>query len=164
MATRLHSKPYNVDMTNEIFVPIKGLENRYMVSNFGTVKSLPKYTYSRGYPQLRKERILKSRIDGGGYNFVTLSFGNGKYADYKVHRLVAEAFIPNPDDLPQVNHKDENKLNNRADNLEWCNNAYNIKYSAKPLSKEHRQKLKNAKLGKRVILCDDGRRHWVEYK
>ena len=142
MATnRKHFRCY-VDMSTEIFVPIKGFEDRYEISNYGRVKSLPKYTYSRGYPQLRKERILKGSLDGGGYLVVNLTFGNGHSKDFKIHKLVAQAFIDNPDNLPQVNHMDENKVNNRADNLEWCNNAYNVKYSAKPLSEEHKQKLR----------------------
>lgn len=54
---------------------------------------------------------------------------NGKRRNYRIHRLVAETFIPNPDNLPMVNHKDENKLNNEASNLEWCDNTYNTHYS-----------------------------------
>ena len=125
---------------------IKGFEGLYQVSNLGRVKSLPKYTYSKGYPQLRKERILNPRGTGRTRKYLAVKFNDGH--QYKVHRLVAEAFIPNPDNLPLINHKDENPLNNRVDNLEWCTNAYNVKYSAKPLSEEHRDRIRQAHIGK----------------
>ena len=64
----------------------------------------------------------------------TYLYKNNNKTSFSVHRLVAEAFIPNPDSLPQVNHKDENKLNNCVDNLEWCTSKYNVNYSvAKPV-------------------------------
>ena len=131
-----------VNMSYEIWKPIPGFEDRYEISNFGRVKSLPKYTYSRGYPQLRKEKILKPRKDGGGYLCVVLSDGNGIIKEFKVHKLVGMVFVSNDLMLPLINHKDENRQNNKADNLEWCNNAYNVKYSAKPLTEEHKQKLR----------------------
>lgn len=131
----------------EIWRDIKGFEGLYQVSNLGRVKSLPKYTYSRGYPQLRKEKILRPGYTGKNRCYATVVLNDGK--GYKVHRLVAQAFIPNPDNLPQVNHKDENPFNNCADNLEWCTNQYNVNYSARPLSAEHRKKISNANSGKR---------------
>jgi hypothetical protein len=63
-----------------------------------------------------------------GYNLICINTA-GKQYTYRVHRLVAELYIPNPDNLPQVNHKDENKTNNHASNLEWCDNQYNCEYS-----------------------------------
>lgn len=98
----------------EIWKDIEGYEGLYQVSNMGRVKSV------------RRNILLKSRI-ARGYERVNLS-KNGKYLTKKVHRLVANAFIPNPDNLPQVNHKDENKTNNCVDNLEWCDSKYNINY------------------------------------
>ena len=72
-------------------------------------------------------RILKPEIRNGYYSVDLMK--NGKRYKFRVHRLVAEAFIPNPDNLPQVNHKDEDKLNNNiASNLEWCDNTYNSQY------------------------------------
>lgn len=124
----------------EVWKPIKGFEGKYEVSNLGRVKSLPKYTYSRGYPQLRKEKILKPRYVGRKRCYAAVALNDGH--SYKVHRLVAQTFIPNPDNLPLVNHKDENPYNNRVDNLEWCTNQYNCQYSAKPLTEEHKQKLR----------------------
>ena len=101
----------------EIWKDKKDYEEHYQVSNCGRIKSI----------KFGKEKILKLIKDKDGYLQVTLC-KNGIQKNYKVHRLVAEAFLPNPDNLPQVNHKDENKLNNNVDNLEWCTNEYNINY------------------------------------
>lgn len=138
----------NVQKEEEIWKDISGFEGLYQVSNLGRVKSLPKYFYSRGYPQLRKERILNPRCTGKYRNYLAVKFIDGH--QYKVHRLVAQAFIPNPNNLPLINHKDENPLNNRVENLEWCTNAYNVKYSAKPLSEEHKDKIRQAHKGKHL--------------
>ena len=102
----------------EIWKDIKDYEGHYQVSNLGRVKSI----------KFGKEIILKQHINiKGGYYYVCL-LKNGKHKNYYVHRLVAEAFIPNSYNLPQVNHRDENKLNNNVDNLEWCTNEYNHNY------------------------------------
>ena len=102
----------------EIWKDKKDYEGHYQVSNLGRVKSI----------KFGKEIILKQHINiKGGYYYVCL-LKNGKHKNYYVHRLVAEAFLPNTDNLPQVNHKDENKLNNSVDNLEWCTNEYNHNY------------------------------------
>ena len=71
-------------------------------------------------------RILKPGIKTGYYGVVLMK--DKKPHSYRIHRLVAEAFIPNPDNLPMVNHKDKNKLNNKVENLEWCDNTYNSQY------------------------------------
>ena len=76
----------------------------------------------------RSKKFLKPSDNGLGYLQVKLS-KDGKTKTYKVHRLVAEAFIPNPLNLPQINHKDENRANNALLNLEWCDAAYNSNYS-----------------------------------
>ena len=104
----------------EIWKDIKDYEGHYQVSNLSRVKSI----------KFGKERILKPVTDRHGYLIVGL-WQNNKHKTYKVHRLVAEAFLPNPDNLPQVNHKDENKLNNNVDNLEWCTNDYNYHYGTR---------------------------------
>ena len=97
----------------EIWCPIKGYENIYEVSDKGRVKSL----------KFGKERILKLGITTDGYLMVKL-LKNGEKKNLLVHRLVAQTFIPNPDNLPEVNHKDENKENNSVQNLEWCDRKY----------------------------------------
>jgi hypothetical protein len=104
----------------------------YEVSNLGRVRSLDRvYTqlYPNGKEQLRhiKGSILKFETNNTGYLAIQL-YDRGKRKRYLVHRLVAEAFIPNPNNLPEVNHKDECKTNNRADNLEWCNGKYNSNF------------------------------------
>lgn len=110
-------------MTEE-WTDIKGYEGLYQISNCGRVKSLPRNG------TINAERILKSAINRGGYNTVIL-VKQGKYRTHFVHRLVAQAFIPNPDELPQINHKDENKLNNKVENLEWCTSKYNVNYGTR---------------------------------
>ena len=106
-------------MKTEQWKPVEGFED-YAVSNLGNVKSL-KYG---------KERILKPRKNKDGYLFVTLC-KNGKMKNFKVHRLVASAFLPNPNNLPQVNHLDEVKTNNVVSNIEWCSAKYNMNYGTR---------------------------------
>lgn len=117
------------DLLQEIWNDIQGYEGLYQVSNFGRVKSLPKkhdISMGKGY-YITKERILQPGEDKDGYLQVGLR-KNKKTKMRKIHRLVAETFIPNLNNLPQVNHKDENKQNNDVINLEWCNNSYNQNY------------------------------------
>ena len=107
--------------------PIEGYEGLYEVSSYGRVRSLDRYDSNNHF---LKGRILKLCADKDGYLNVGLCLGN-KEKKYKVHRLVVEAFIPNPDNLPQVNHKDEDKTNNRVENLEMCNAKYNSNYGSR---------------------------------
>ena len=100
---------------------IQGYEGLYQVSSFGRVKSL-------NYNHTGKEGILKAVDKGNGYLIVTLC-KYGKSKCLMVHKLVATTFISNPDNLPEVNHKDENKKNNKVENLEWCSSQYNMEYS-----------------------------------
>jgi hypothetical protein len=106
--------------TNEIWKPIKGYEGLYEVSNLGNVKSL-NYSHT-GKPKLLKLCKLKN-----GYLMVQLS-KNSVTEKRLVHRLVAQAFLPNPDNLPEVNHKSEIKSQNNVENLEWCSSSYNHSY------------------------------------
>ena len=94
-----------------------------------TVKRNPKYEVNESGIVRTKAtgKIKVPKIDRYGYYVLCLA-DSGKRSYPTVHRLVAEAFIPNPDGLPQVNHKDENKLNNDVSNLEWCTNKYNSTY------------------------------------
>ena len=100
----------------EVFKDVPGYEELYQVSNLGNVKSLI------------TGKILSPGINTCGYLHVILC-KNGKQKYYLIHRLVAQAFIPNPDNYPEVNHKDKNRQNNCVDNLEWCTTQYNVEYS-----------------------------------
>lgn len=107
---------------------IKGFEGLYQVSNMGRVKSMSRSVRANTCGvRILPEKILREGESNSGYMLVVLC-KEGKHHNKMVHRLVAEAFIPNPQNYAEVNHKDENKLNNNLNNLEWCNRAYNVNY------------------------------------
>lgn len=108
------------EQIKEEWRPVVGYEGLYEVSNIGNVDSL-------NYHRDGIRKALKQTITYRNYKTVIL-FKRSKAKTCFVHRLVAESFIPNPENLPVINHKDENKLNNCADNLEWCTQKYNINY------------------------------------
>lgn len=115
----------------EVWKDIPGYEGLYQASNLGNIKNIGrKFLDSLGREYIVKEVLCKPSIDTSGYNQIVLS-KNKKRKSYKVHRLVAITFIPNPNNLPQVNHKDENKLNNNIENLEWCTHKYNCQYGTR---------------------------------
>lgn len=124
-------------MQNEIWKDIPGYAGLYQVSNTGRIKSF-KNQYGHGV------RILNGEKTKSGYIQVSL---NKKR--YKIHRLVAMVFIPNPDGLPQINHKNEIKTDNRVENLEWCTGKYNVNYGT---AIERRSK----KRGKPVMCIETG--------
>lgn len=103
---------------------IPGYEGLYRISTSGEIYSYPrKGNFGRNH-------FLKFRVDKGGYLRVLLS-KNSKSKEMLVHRLVAKAFLPNPHNLPEVNHKDENTKNNNVSNLEWCTSKYNSNYGTR---------------------------------
>lgn len=110
------------DNMKEIWKPVVGYEDSYEVSNLGRVKSIKETPFSICKSS---DRIMKLYMHKKGYLKVML-YLNGKRKHAFVHRLVAEAFIPNPNELSQVNHKDGNKTNNCVHNLEWCTGKENI--------------------------------------
>jgi hypothetical protein len=100
----------------------------YAVSSYGRIKSLERTIIMRNGRTRTIRETIRSPEVVKGYAVIDLYNEKGKRKNYLVHRLVARAFIPNPLKLPQVNHKDEDKLNNRVDNLEWCTASYNLMY------------------------------------
>ncbi len=128
---------------------IKGYEGLYQVSNEGRVKSLDHTIVcdnGKGVAtKKQKGKILRSFSRKLTYQTVGLSKG-GKEKHYQVHRLVAEAFIDNPDNLPCVNHKDENPSNNVWTNLEWCTHQYNMNYGTCQQRKSEKMKGKTKKV------------------
>ena len=116
----------------EIWKDVKGYEGLYQVSNLGRVKSLDHLVKHRheGRMALKRSCMLKPKTKKNGYLFVCLS-NESKLKYFHIHRLVAQEFIPNPENLPEVNHKDENKTNNCVENLEWCTHKYNNTYGTK---------------------------------
>ena len=102
----------------EIWKDIKDYEDLYTISNYGKIK------------RKKDNYIFKENKNSRGYRVITLT-KNKIEKSYSVHRLVAETFIPNIYNLPQINHKDGNKMNNKVNNLEWCNQSYNMKHAYK---------------------------------
>ena len=126
-------------MSKETWKEIKGYEGLYQVSNLGRIKSLPKHIGNRYFS---KEKIMKPQLINGNRLQVRLS-REGTVKNFRVHRLVAENFIKNPYNLPQVNHIDENPQNNNVNNLEWCDAKYNSNYGTriKRISEKHKKRI-----------------------
>lgn len=123
----------------EVWKPVVGFEEYYEVSNLGRVRSLPRKVRCKvGYRSVRGT-ILRSTINNSGYNIVKLSV-NQKQKTMLVHRLVAMSFIPNEYNKPQVNHINEDKQDNRVDNLEWATQVENINHG----TAKHRGALKQS--------------------
>lgn len=128
-------------MEKQIFMKWKTIEEypNYMVSDMGEVKSL----------KFGKERILKGIKDKDGYLIVNL-FKEGKKKSHFIHRLVALAFLPNPNNLSEVNHISEIKTDNRVENLEWCNREHNLNHGSR--NERARKTLTNRKDLSKPIL------------
>ena len=123
---------------DEVWKDIEGYEGLYQVSNTGQVRSL-------NYLHTGEVKPLKQGTDGNGYKRVSL-YKDGKSKTCRVHRLVAMAFILNPNNYKEVNHKDENPSNNNVNNLEWCTNEYNVNYGTR--TKRASESLKGKYKGK----------------
>lgn len=109
------------DLPGEIWKDIEGYKGIYQVRNMGRVRSLTRKVWNYTKPG----RILRPGSKKNGYLHVCLINGSKREKHAHVHRLVAAAFIPNPDNLPEVNHKNYDKTDNRVENLEWCTSRYN---------------------------------------
>lgn len=140
--TKYRRGQYNPTIDRTTFVDIKGYEGLYMINREGKVLSCSRLCGTI----FKKDRIVKPLKKSNGYLQVRLS-KNGNQKKYYLHRLVAQTFILNPNNLPQVNHKDYDKTNNCVSNLEWCDNSYNMIYSGIP------NKLQDI-LGVKIIVKD----------
>lgn len=137
----MESKYFTPDIENEIWKDIPGYEEYYEVSNTGLIR--------------RKAYIMKCRLTQDGYPAITLC-GKGKQLSKTIHRLVAESFIENPDNKPQVNHKDGIKSNAMASNLEWATSSENVNHALnlglKDKTWQDGEKNVNSKLTKEQVL------------
>lgn len=141
---------------------IKGYEGIYQVSNLGRVKSLA-HTYTRRSWSSKSEHILSTSekvltpLNVGRYLRIGLTDDKHKTIQYSIHRLVAEAFIPNPENLPEVNHLDCNGHNNDVRNLEWCSHYDNVHYL--PSSESRKEGVKRNWKYRKEIYGSTGKRH-----
>lgn len=117
-------------LCDEIWKEVDGYDGNFHVSSFGRIKSLKRHVFSGGKNRLRKERIICATLHRDGYIKCTIQ-SNGNRKTYMVHRLVAKTFIPNPENKPQINHKNGVKSDNTVENLEWCNASENGIHSYK---------------------------------
>lgn len=142
---------------NEVWKDIEGYEGLYQVSNLGNVRSL-------NYGCTGEIKLLKQSTDCG-YKRINL-YKNGKRERYLVHRLVAMTFIPNLDNLPMVNHKDEDKSNNNVNNLEWCTREYNMNYGTikERLSESSKGKTRSEETKKKISESSKGKTFSEETK
>lgn len=142
---------------NEVWKPVKGYEGQYEVSNLGNIRSVDRHLMYGNQYHLLKGKPIKSFPNSKGYLRINLS-KNSKIKQYFVHRLAAEAFIPNPNNLPFIDHINTIRDDNRAENLRWCTQKENCN---NPIS---RQKLKEsirrseARIIYHVIQLDENRK------
>jgi hypothetical protein len=156
------------DVVPVVRKPVRGYEEQYVVDQFGRVYGVYRTTTVQDNGRIYEKPIagkqMKQSMHPKGYKTVTLT-KDGKTKTVYVHRIVAEAFIDNPNNLPMVNHKDEDKTNNFVENLEWCSASYNRTYGkgtekqARKLrgrkhTEEHKQKISNS-LKKHYAEKDD---------
>ena len=156
----------------EIWKDIPEYEGLYQVSNFGRVKSLERIVlFKDNRVYVYKEQMLKQWISRG-YPTINLHKNNIRKT-FRVHCLVASAFLENPDNLPCINHKDENKQNNYVDNLEWCTHEYNMNYGTRNerISNKHKGKKRSKEFIKKkqikilqYTLDDNFIREWESIK
>ena len=121
------------DLKTEIWKPIKGYEGMYEVSNLGNVRSLDRYVTNGNRYCLLKGKPMKPYLISTGYLMADL-YKNSQRTNYLIHRLVSEAFIPNPNVLPFIDHINTIKTDNRVENLRWCSQKENCN---NPLTREH---------------------------
>lgn len=143
--------------SKEIWKDIQGYEGMYQVSSHGRVRSLDRIVVrpNGNGDYFAKGKIIYVVLTKWGYNEVHLHKDN-KTKIYKVHRLVAQAFIENPNNLPCVNHIDENKTNNNVSNLEWCTYKYNNNYGTKKNRQGEKNKNENNPNSHKILCVNTG--------
>ena len=149
-------------MTNvEIWKDIPNYEGLYQVSNFGNVKSIERRTLTKAGWSFRVNEIILNKGKSLAYENVTLS-KNSKTKTIRVHRLVADAFIPNTENRPQVNHIDGNGSNNHYSNLEWSTSSQNIQHSYDKLGRQSPNKGKSGvkMYNSKRVFCTTLGRYW----
>lgn len=137
----------SIALEGEVWKPIKGFEERYMISSFGRIYLLLYH------------RLGKPYMNGNGYYGICLRNGTRVFKT-TIHRIVAETFIPNPKGLPVINHKDEVKTNNHIENLEWCTQKYNVNYNDACRTPQRRQRSSESLKG--TIFTEERKRHISE--
>lgn len=154
----------------EIWKDVQGYEGYYQVSNFGRVKSLTRTVKSNkgdNYPYATLSEKIRKPSEGKYLQIILCK--DGKTKKHLIHRLVAQAFIPNPNNLPCVNHKDENPRNNHVENLEWCTYQYNNQYNNRvercrhKISTTLKQRQYHHKMSPEQIehIRQDARKGWI---
>ena len=144
-------------MCCETWKPVSGFVGKYEVSNKGKVKRLEYVRCVNGKPtKTVPEHLLTQHIINTGYVAVHLIDENGKRHNKTVHRLVATEFIPNPDNLPIVNHMDEDKTNNCVSNLEWCTQSHNMTWNGVNHTISLKEKGRPSKNRKSVVDLNSG--------
>lgn len=133
---------------NEVWKDVEGYEGLYQVSSLGRIRSLDRVIIVKGK--------IMSPVNRNGYSRIRLK-KDGKGQNFSIHRLVASAFLPNPKNLPEVNHKNEIKTDNSVENLEWCSTQYNCNYGTKI-------KRQTEKISKRVLQISTDGEIMGEYK
>lgn len=144
-----------ISLPEEVWKDVVGYEGKYIVSSLGRVAALSFPITAGKLHYCRRPHLLSIAPNDNRYIMTSLSKGRNHRMKVYVHRLVAEAFLPNPGNLPHINHKDENKRNNNVENLEWCTVRYNVNYGT---AIERRRKTREllSHNCKRVAMLDDG--------
>lgn len=137
----------------EIWKAIKEYNNYYEVSNFGNVRSLDRIAKTKaGVIKPTKGKVLRLTLKNNGYKTVMLCV-NDKRKRFHVHRLVAQAFIPNPENKSEVNHKDGNKANNNVANLEWNTKSENMQHAVLNNLCKIGEESRSAKLSEKTVIA-----------
>ncbi len=151
-------------------IEIPEFQGNYEVSTLGRIRTIPHLCRDRfGRERWIGGHIKATRINPKGYKMINVRYENKHYT-FRVHRIVAETFLPNPDNLPEINHKDEDKTNNSVNNLEWCTHQYNSAYGTrgKRIGLKNSVAQKGKKLSeetkRKISESAQGRKHTEEWK